>query len=383
MTEKQTNGAHVTQVASHYDKLKQFGSAGRLFTTTAGIRNFNNWVKASLIHWSVSHFRNSRNLKNVPVAIMDLASGHGGDLNKWLKANVSHYIGVDNSSGAITKAQDRYGKILERGMQFFDFARWIRADLSSVLSTSKLPSSLHFDFVSCQFAMHYLFSSKSAAHCFFRNVSDRLVPGGYYMCITGNADWIVKAARMAAYSPPMESNGEGHFHSKTENSCVVGYNAGDGEPLWSLTFELPLQFTEYGSMYTMFLRDAVENIPEFIVHQKTLEELASEHDLVLNISMTLHEFFHEYCNAGVYRKMMEDMGALEDGSPHPSAWSLASMYRIYLFEKRAPQRKFVFTHRLRMPPADSNWQVMLDANPKPVQPELSDEEDDDDDICSD
>lgn len=48
-----------------------------------------------------------------------------------------------------------------------------------------------FDFVSCQFALHYSFETEARARGLLLNISERLKPHGYFICTVPNANWIV------------------------------------------------------------------------------------------------------------------------------------------------------------------------------------------------
>ena len=52
-----------------------------------------------------------------------------------------------------------------------------------------------FDFVSCQFALHYSFESEQRARGLLSNVATRLKQHGYFVCTVPNAHWIVKRLR--------------------------------------------------------------------------------------------------------------------------------------------------------------------------------------------
>ena len=51
----------------------------------------------------------------------------------------------------------------------------------------------HFDFVNCQFAIHYSFSSEATARMLLRNAASRLVTGGRFVGTVPNANLLVYA----------------------------------------------------------------------------------------------------------------------------------------------------------------------------------------------
>jgi mRNA (guanine-N7-)-methyltransferase len=57
----------------------------------------------------------------------------------------------------------------------------------------RLTNPARFDLVSTQFAAHYAFETREKARGLFRNVVDRLKPGGKFICTIPNAYAIVYA----------------------------------------------------------------------------------------------------------------------------------------------------------------------------------------------
>ena len=77
---------------------------------------------------------------------------------------------------------------------------------ASDLETS-LPRQLSFHLVSCQFALHYSFSSEESALQLMRNVACRLQPGGVFVGTTTDANVLIKRLRAA----PGLSFGNSHY----------------------------------------------------------------------------------------------------------------------------------------------------------------------------
>jgi len=48
-----------------------------------------------------------------------------------------------------------------------------------------------FDLVNSQFCFHYFFESEARVRGVFRNVSERLKPGGYFLGTIPDANWIM------------------------------------------------------------------------------------------------------------------------------------------------------------------------------------------------
>lgn len=110
-------------------------------------------------------------------SLLDLACGRGGDLWKWIDANVLYVKGLDLSPYEIQEAQKRYSEAIQKRPDI-----QLTAEFAATEDLGKREVNLgrQFDVVTCMFAIHYFFASKAAADNFFRNVSINLKQGGYF-----------------------------------------------------------------------------------------------------------------------------------------------------------------------------------------------------------
>jgi len=135
--------------------------------------------------------------KNNRVALLDIAVGRGGDLMKWNNAYITDVFGFDISSEAIysknpdnpgaverlrnlkkykTKVQFAVGDVT-RPLINSDGTSGIDSLITKYLLTNRLKQ---FDLVSCQFSLHYYFSSEPALRNMLALVSKFLKSGGYF-----------------------------------------------------------------------------------------------------------------------------------------------------------------------------------------------------------
>ncbi len=171
-------------VADHYNSL-----ADRHRTLDSGsqilhVRNLHNWIKAVLIgrHMRPGH------------AVLDMACGKGGDMLKFKAGNCAHYVGVDIAAQSVCDAVARYNGSHGRGGMPFP-AHFIAADICDGALETAFPPAVAFDLVSCQFALHYAFSSAERARAVMRNVACRLKPGGAFVGTLPDANVLVRRLR--------------------------------------------------------------------------------------------------------------------------------------------------------------------------------------------
>jgi len=187
-------------------KYSKIVSLMREESTIIQMRDFHNWIKSGLITNITSYYYSI--VKNQRIALLDLSVGRGGDLMKWQKAYITDVFGFDISPEAIySKNPDNPGGItrlsnLKNYNVNVDFAVGdatlplgdssttvpnVELSIRNYLSKNKLKQ---FDLVSCQFALHYYFSSEEALRNVLSLVSKYLKPGGYFFGTTVDGDKI-------------------------------------------------------------------------------------------------------------------------------------------------------------------------------------------------
>jgi SAM-dependent methyltransferase len=145
-----------TNAAAHYNARGDTHRTLNSKIDTLQQKNLNNWVKAMLITSAV----------RPKYSILDLACGKGGDLPKWSKQEIGHYVGVDIAYGSICDAIQRYNGN-ERNRQGCQFpAVWAAGNFVNPNFFDKLDKvepGIRFDAVSCQVPISS--SRISVAHC--------------------------------------------------------------------------------------------------------------------------------------------------------------------------------------------------------------------------
>jgi len=318
------------KVASAYDNLVDLGREGRQRSGILHLRNFNNWVKATLVQ---------RHAPKPSLRVLDLACGKAGDLPKWLKAGVTHYAGVDISRQAVDDAAKRFNDMCGsgKGSAHSVSAKFAQADLgcTDLGERGFLAPDEKFDVISVQFALHYLFQSEKRALSFFRNIAGRLVTGGVFLGTIPDAAKLVRSLRDKV-SPAASANIDSKEGVTFGNSiCSVTF------PLESVKAQWSIGSSPYGIRYTFFLNDRetggapVDHIDEYLVPWELLERLAAAAGLRPLTRLNFHSWFETVTSSSNdSRELLKKMSVLDcEGTMPVEDWEVVGLYRVFAFER--------------------------------------------------
>ncbi|PWA34076.1 mRNA capping enzyme family protein [Artemisia annua] len=299
------------KIADHYSARKNRTLEEREASPIIHLKKLNNWIKSVLIQLYAKRGD----------AVLDLACGKGGDLIKWDKANIGYYVGIDEAEGSIEDCRTRYNGVpSHRYRKRFAFpARLYCGSCFDVRLDQALADDAPFDICSCQFAMHYAWSTEARARTALANVSSLLRPGGIFIGTMPDADVIVKRLKSA--------DGLAFANS------VYRIQFDNEFPEEKFKSSSP-----FGIQYTFHLEDAID-CPEWIVPFQAFKSLAEEYDLELVFVKNSHDFVQEYMKNPKYIELMRRHGAMGDGNRDQSTlsldeWEVAYLYLSYVFRKR-------------------------------------------------
>ncbi|KAK6154376.1 hypothetical protein DH2020_008624 [Rehmannia glutinosa] len=306
------------KVADHYSARTNQTLEEREASPIIHLKKLNNWIKSVLIQLYAKRGD----------AVLDLACGKGGDLIKWDKARIGYYVGIDIADGSlcvvlapspkkcmqeplvicgvvIEDCRTRYNGDADhhqRRKKFSFPARLICGDCFEVRLDKVLAEDAPFDVCSCQFAMHYSWSTEARARRALANVSALLRPGGIFIGTMPDANVIVKKLREA----------EGLQF---------------GNSVYWIRFD-----EEFDN------KDAVD-CPEWIVPFHVFKTLAEEYGLELVFVKNSHVFVDEYMKKPEFVELMRRLGALGDGKEDqstlsPDEWEVAYLYLAFVLRKR-------------------------------------------------
>jgi mRNA (guanine-N7-)-methyltransferase len=130
------------------------------------LRRFHNWIKRKLIVKYLSKVDN----------LLDLASGKGGDLNKWIDAGIGHVEGYDIDIPSVIEAKRRLANTDTKATT----VEYHVQDLSKHIITEY--GNERFDAVTSMFAFHYFFESAASLMTILETLEHNLKEGGYFIC---------------------------------------------------------------------------------------------------------------------------------------------------------------------------------------------------------
>lgn len=170
--------------------------------TGIGMRAFNNWIKSNMI---ITYCNNKKR-------ILDIGCGRGGDLQKFIRAGVSEYVGFDIDNNGLYEINDSaYNRYLnlKKKNKHVPPMYFINADAKSLLTyehqqnifpnmTQKnrkmledhLESGKKYDVINCQFSLHYYLSDKLSWNNFCENINNHIEDNGYLLITCFDGDLI-------------------------------------------------------------------------------------------------------------------------------------------------------------------------------------------------
>ncbi|CCK72920.1 mRNA (guanine-N7)-methyltransferase KNAG_0M00670 [Huiozyma naganishii CBS 8797] len=255
-------------VREHYNERTFIANkARRHLSPILKLRNFNNAIKYMLIE---------KYTKRGDV-VLELACGKGGDLRKYGNVGISQFIGIDISNASIQEAHKRYRSMRNLAYQVILITGDCFGESLGVAVEPFPDCRFPCDVVSTQFCLHYAFETEEKARRTILNVSKSLKVGGYFFGTIPDSEFI--RYKLNKFPPEVETPSWGNsIYKVTFANNEYAKNAKE--------FPSP-----YGQMYTYWLEDAIDNVPEYVVPFETLRSLADEYGLELVLQMPFNKFF--------------------------------------------------------------------------------------------
>ncbi|KAI3402857.2 ABD1 [Candida oxycetoniae] len=283
-------------VRQHYNQRTQQSrkQGKRTDSPIYKLRNFNNTIKYILLgNWVKYISEGSPSM----FSILDLCCGKGGDLNKCEFIEIDQYIGIDISDLSVREAFQRYSRQkamfkTHSGQRSSGKYNFEACFATGDCFTESVPEILEPNFpgiiektfpvdaVSTQFALHYAFETEEKVRTLLTNVAKSLKVGGVFVGTIPSSDFI-KSKIIA-----------GDYRRDADNKVKFGNSlysvTFDKEPLVDGLFRPP-----FGNRYTYWLKDAVDNVPEYVVPFETLRALCEEYNLTLKYKKNFIDIFNQ------------------------------------------------------------------------------------------
>ncbi|CAB4256691.1 similar to Saccharomyces cerevisiae YBR236C ABD1 Methyltransferase, catalyzes the transfer of a methyl group from S-adenosylmethionine to the GpppN terminus of capped mRNA [Maudiozyma barnettii] len=255
-------------VREHYNERTVIANRSkRNLSPIIKLRNFNNAIKYMLI---------DKYTKRGDV-VLELGCGKGGDLRKYGNAGISQFIGIDISNASIQEAHKRYRSMRNLEYQVILITGDCFGESLGVAVEPFPQCNFPCDVVSTQFCLHYAFETEEKARRALLNVSKSLKVGGYFFGTIPDSEFIRYKLNKINKEVEKPSWGNSIYKVTFENN---EYSKNGNEFL-----------TPYGQMYTFWLEDAIDNVPEYVVPFETLRSLADEYGMSLELQMPFNKFF--------------------------------------------------------------------------------------------
>ncbi|KAJ5669644.1 hypothetical protein N7462_010714 [Penicillium macrosclerotiorum] len=350
-------------VRQHYNAVPERGREWRKTESKIkGLRSFNNWVKSTLIQKFspdeefTARFEDTKDwaddgagpppVDDKRLLVLDLGCGKGGDLGKWQLApqKVDLYVGLDPANISIEQARDRYVQMKSRGGQRgrrpppplfhaefrpkdcfgewlgdVDIVQQVGIDANAGPGGSLMAARWGgggFDVVTSMFAIHYAFESEEKARQMLTNVAGCLKKGGRFIGVCPNSDVITskvsafhkqrkerEAAKDANAEPESREDGEVEEEERCEWGNDIYRVRFPGDTPEDGIFRPP-----FGWRYTYFMREAVEEVPEYVVPWEAFRALTEDYNLELSYRRPFLEIWEDEKNHRELGPLSERMG---------------------------------------------------------------------------
>jgi len=248
-TRSRTDKNFANNVRAINDVWESITKPVSLSTLKAGVyksctRIFHNSIKRTIIH----QFSKKK-------TVLDIGSGAGGDISKYIEAGAKQLVGID-----IVDVEYNHPK----HMSFFK----VKDELYNIKTTVQNLKIGKFDTINCHFALHYFFKSDDTLTNFINNLKENIKPGGVFVatCMDGNRinDMLTKYKVVKGKTLTIKHNDKGIFKMKKMYKDVEDINE---LPITNQKIAVKLSGTKY--FKDLISTEYLVNIEKFIELMKT------------------------------------------------------------------------------------------------------------------
>ncbi len=151
--------------------LKNINNNNKNSTLFLNMRKYHNYIKNYLYKYIAFEIKDSKTK-----SLIELCSGRGGDINKWIHNNFSNVLGFDISKGNIDECYNRLEKINDKNLEY----KFVQLDLTADI-TDDLNSMIKdkYSAVVCNFGIHYMFKNETSIKNFINICEQHLDANGF------------------------------------------------------------------------------------------------------------------------------------------------------------------------------------------------------------
>lgn len=305
------NGKASALVAAHYNARQDAGRDARKQSPIIDLKTFNNWVKSVLI----------QQYGQKGGRVFDIGGGKGGDLKKWDKCGIRELVLADIAEVSVSQAKDRF---MDQRHRFK--AEFFAMDCFGEPVESHVPANLLqplFDTVSLQFCLHYGWDTYAHADLMLDNIAKYLRVGGKFIATFPDCyELHSRLTEAVAKDPSAKSFGN------------TFYNVSFDEV--NRTEDDHIHFEPFGQRYTFALTDAIDEVAEFVVDWRELEEMAHRKGLRCTYHGNFANFWQEFgLQGGPFRNLADRFGIRinQEIPMNEDLWGAVTIYAAVAFVK--------------------------------------------------
>ncbi|UKJ90305.2 hypothetical protein MACJ_001237 [Theileria orientalis] len=321
----------------HYDTRKVVRQQE---SAIQALRKYNNLVKRLMIMVYIKQ----------NATVLDLACGHGQDIDKYDVKRIKKLMGIDISLREINEARRRYSqrkKVLSYTAEFH------HGNLMDSKVYSVFVKNRKFDIVSIQLAIHYILETEVCADFILRKVHEILNEGGLFI---GSTVCCERISQELAMNPPVQGEekekswtfGNPIFKVTMEQKSIEAIkNTQEGENTDKNHIREVLNNT-WGLKYHFFLMESIDE-GEYIVPWKAFVDMCTKIGFKLVESLTFPEYLEKSRRLfakralelphNVYENIDKHLGSVSTFQLSKEQERAFSLYKIFVFEKMKARDK--------------------------------------------
>jgi len=258
------------------------------------LQRFHNLIKQNMIQYCTRALRSEDSTMNL--SLLDLATGKGGDMYKWINNKIDLVVGIDKVYDNIYNTFDgacvRHNNHREKNLTFLPNINFVVADVSKSLSDEdnfmdmfskniwfETYISKKYNIVSMMFAIHYLFSSKHNIDMLVSNIDSYINENGYFIGCCFDGQKIFTMLQDIGYDESKTGTKEGKIIWKIKKKYNLDSWIGADEDMF---YNLPIE---------VYIQSINMTITEYLVNFDVLVKKLQEKNIRLEQTDTFDQVY--------------------------------------------------------------------------------------------